>query len=93
MSDTVSVAQLVVVGASAGGIEALSTLVATLNTPFPAPIVIAQHLDPNRPCHLEAILARRTPPRWLPCKIMRRYTAAPSMSCRPTTISRLRIMM
>lgn len=61
MSDTESAAHLVVVGASAGGIEALSTLVATLSAPFPAPIVIAQHLDPSRPSHLQSILARRTP--------------------------------
>ena len=40
--------QLVVIGSSAGGIDALSTLVATLPTDFPAPIVIAQHLDPTR---------------------------------------------
>lgn len=52
---------LVVIGASAGGIEALSTLVATLPTPFPAPLVIAQHLDPARPSHLGAILTRRSP--------------------------------
>lgn len=61
MTDAESAAQLVVVGASAGGIEARSTLVATLPTPFPAPIVIAQHLDPSRPSHLHAILARRSP--------------------------------
>src|SRR6059058_758274 len=52
--------QLVVVGSSAGGIDALSTLVATLPTDFPAPIVIAQHLDPTRPSALPAILARRS---------------------------------
>jgi two-component system, chemotaxis family, CheB/CheR fusion protein len=53
-------AQLVVIGASAGGVEALSTLVSTLPAGFPAPIVIAQHLDPSRTSHLEEILARRT---------------------------------
>ncbi|HLV99269.1 MAG TPA: chemotaxis protein CheB [Ktedonobacterales bacterium] len=51
---------LVVIGSSAGGIDALSTLVATLPTDFPAPIVIAQHLDPNRPSHLAEILGRRS---------------------------------
>src|SRR5215212_4473476 len=51
---------LVVVGASAGGIDALSRLVATLPTDFPAPIVIAQHLEPSRVSHLREILARRT---------------------------------
>ena len=55
------VTQLVVVGSSAGGIEALSTLVASLPAEFPAPIVVAQHLDPGRPSHLESILGRRTP--------------------------------
>lgn len=61
MSESAPPVQLVVVGASAGGIEALSTLVATLPAQFPAPIVIAQHLDPTRPSHLGAILARRAP--------------------------------
>jgi two-component system CheB/CheR fusion protein len=51
---------LVVVGSSAGGIEALSTLVSTLPTDFPAPIVIAQHIDPKRPSHLAEILSRRS---------------------------------
>ena len=51
--------QLVVIGASAGGIDALSTLVATLSRDFPAPIVIAQHLDPAHASHLGEILARR----------------------------------
>jgi two-component system CheB/CheR fusion protein len=50
--------QLVVIGASAGGIEALSRLVASLPVPFPAPIVVAQHLDPVRVSQLETILAR-----------------------------------
>lgn len=52
--------QLVVVGSSAGGIEALQTLVSTLPRDFPAPIVIAQHLDPRRPSHLGDILERRS---------------------------------
>lgn len=51
---------LVVVGSSAGGVGALSTLVSTLNTSFPAPIVLAQHLDPERPSHLGTILERRS---------------------------------
>src|SRR5689334_25420607 len=52
--------KLVVVGASAGGVEALSTLVSTLRADFPAPVVLAQHLDPQRRSHLESILQRRT---------------------------------
>jgi two-component system, chemotaxis family, CheB/CheR fusion protein len=51
--------QLVVIGSSAGGIEALSRVVASLPADFPAPIVIAQHLDPRRPSHLHEILARQ----------------------------------
>ena len=51
---------LVVVGASAGGVEALSTLVATLPLEFPAPIVVAQHLDPRHTSHLVEILTRRS---------------------------------
>jgi two-component system CheB/CheR fusion protein len=51
---------LVVVGSSAGGIEALSILVNNLPTDFPAPIVLAQHLDPNRPSTLDLILQRST---------------------------------
>jgi two-component system, chemotaxis family, CheB/CheR fusion protein len=51
---------LVVVGSSAGGVGALSTLVTTLPKTFPAPIVIAQHLDPQRISHLGSILERRS---------------------------------
>ena len=51
---------LVVVGASAGGVGALSTLVSTLNKHFPAPVVLAQHLDPQRPSQLATILQRRS---------------------------------
>src|SRR5436190_9592259 len=60
MAETASESYLVVIGSSAGGIEALSTLVATLPADFPAPVVIAQHLDPTRPSALQAILARRS---------------------------------
>ena len=56
----VSLGDLVVVGSSAGGIEALSVLVGSLPADFPAPIVLAQHLDPNRPSNLDSILRRRT---------------------------------
>ena len=51
---------LVVVGSSAGGIEALSTLVTTLPPDFAASLVIAQHLDPHYVSHLGEILARHT---------------------------------
>ena len=51
---------LVVIGSSAGGIEALSILVSTLPQYFPAPIVLAQHLDPHHVSNLAAILQRKT---------------------------------
>src|SRR5688572_3999403 len=51
---------LVVVGASAGGVGALTTLVSTVHKNFPAPIVLAQHLDPQRPSHPGSILERRS---------------------------------
>ncbi len=51
---------LVVVGSSAGGVEALSIFVGSLPDDFPAPIVLAQHLDPTRASNLDEILRRRT---------------------------------
>jgi two-component system CheB/CheR fusion protein len=60
-------AQLVVIGSSAGGIEALTRVVASLPADFPAPILIAQHLDPHRPSHLPEILDRHAK---LPIKIV-----------------------
>jgi two-component system CheB/CheR fusion protein len=64
--------QLVVIGSSAGGIEALSRVVASLPADFPAPIVIAQHLDPRRPSHLHEILARRAT---LPVRVVEDHEA------------------
>jgi PAS domain-containing protein len=55
-----SFTHLVVVGSSAGGIGALSGLVSSLPEDFEAPIVVAQHLDPNRESHLQEILARKS---------------------------------
>ncbi|HKS69000.1 MAG TPA: chemotaxis protein CheB, partial [Ktedonobacterales bacterium] len=52
---------LIAIGASAGGIEAITTVLGALPAGFPVPIVIAQHLDPARPSHLANILARQTP--------------------------------
>jgi two-component system CheB/CheR fusion protein len=52
--------QLVIVGSSAGGIDALSTVVRTLPDEMPTPILIAQHLDPRRQSHLAEILRRHT---------------------------------
>ena len=62
---------LVVIGSSAGGVGALSTLVSTLTPDFPAPIVLAQHLDPQRESHLGAILHRRST---LPIVVVNEHT-------------------
>jgi two-component system CheB/CheR fusion protein len=58
----------VVVGSSAGGIEALSELVSTLPEDLPVPVVIAEHFDPERESYLEEILSRRSP---LPVKTVK----------------------
>src|SRR5919202_4706815 len=62
---------LVVVGSSAGGIEALQVLLGNLPSDFPAPLVIAQHLDPHRPSGLAAILQRTSP---LPVQVVTAQT-------------------
>ncbi len=51
---------LVVIGSSAGGIEAISILVSTLPADFPAPIVLAQHLDPTRASNLDVIIRQHS---------------------------------
>ena len=53
--------KLVVIGSSSGGIEALRAVIEGLPPDFPAAVVIAQHLDPRRPSHLQQILQGRTP--------------------------------
>ena len=52
---------LVVVGASAGGIEALRELAAGLPASFPAPIAIVLHTSPDSPGVLHEILSRSGP--------------------------------
>jgi two-component system CheB/CheR fusion protein len=53
--------RLIVTGSSAGGIQALSVLLAGLPADFPAAIVLAQHLDPRVHSNLASILAKHTP--------------------------------
>ena len=60
MSEEGKLSHLVVVGASAGGIGALSKLIPTLPADFPVPIVVAQHLDPARESRLQEILSRES---------------------------------
>jgi two-component system CheB/CheR fusion protein len=59
-NERVEESYLVVIGASAGGIEALEHFAAALPADFPAPIVVAQHANPRVPSRLGEILGRRT---------------------------------
>jgi two-component system chemotaxis response regulator CheB len=51
---------VVAVAASAGGVQALSEMLAGLPADFSAAVVVVQHLDPNHRSHLVEILGRRT---------------------------------
>ncbi len=53
------VSQLVILGSSAGGIDALSAIIEHIPPDLEAPVLIAQHLDPARHSHLAEILGRR----------------------------------
>ena len=53
-------ARVVAVGASAGGLQALSLILATLPADFPAPVLVVQHLSPDFPSQLAHILGRHT---------------------------------
>ena len=50
---------VVAIGASAGGIEALYTLVAALPASFAVPVLIVQHMDPRHKSLLAGLLGRR----------------------------------
>jgi two-component system chemotaxis response regulator CheB len=47
----------IVIGASAGGVQALSTLVETLPEDLPAAVLIVLHVPPHSPSLLPTILA------------------------------------
>jgi len=53
--------QVVAIGASAGGLTALATVLSGLSREFPVPIAVVQHLDPSHHSVVAEILARRTP--------------------------------
>ena len=57
---------VVVIGASAGGLAALSTVLAELQANLPAPVAVVLHLSPDHPSMLTGVLARVTalPVRW-----------------------------
>ncbi|HEU5442167.1 MAG TPA: chemotaxis protein CheB [Ktedonobacterales bacterium] len=50
---------IVVVGASSGGIEALSLLMSTLPADLPAAVFVVQHVSPQWPSRLPQILSRQ----------------------------------
>ena len=52
--------KVVVIAASAGGVEAVAKLLSALPVAFPAPIVIVQHRRPANPSQLRQVLARFT---------------------------------
>lgn len=51
---------IVAIGASAGGLQALGTLLAGLPRDFAPPIVVVIHLDPDHQSHLARLLQRQT---------------------------------
>ena len=51
---------VVALAASAGGLNALTHVLAALPAGFPAPIIVVQHLDPRHRSLMAEILARRT---------------------------------
>src|SRR5215813_3656961 len=50
---------VVAIGASAGGVEALHAVVAALPVAFPATVLIVQHMDPRHKSMLAGLLGRR----------------------------------
>jgi two-component system chemotaxis response regulator CheB len=51
---------VVAIGASAGGVEALHVVVEALPVDFPAVVLIVQHMDPRHRSMLAGLLARRS---------------------------------
>jgi two-component system, chemotaxis family, protein-glutamate methylesterase/glutaminase len=51
----------VLMAASAGGLAAISAVLAALPEGFPVPVVVVQHLDPRHTSLMADILRRRTP--------------------------------
>jgi two-component system chemotaxis response regulator CheB len=53
--------EAVVIGSSAGGIQALSTVLSALPKEFPLPIIVVQHLHPDSGTYLAQIFANKCP--------------------------------
>jgi two-component system, chemotaxis family, protein-glutamate methylesterase/glutaminase len=58
--DPAAAFDIVGIGASAGGLRAVSTLLAALPRDFPAAIVLVQHLHPRHPSLMADILGRHS---------------------------------
>src|SRR5262245_58883587 len=69
---------VVAIGASAGGVEALHAVVAALPVQFPATVLIVQHMDPRHKSMLAGLLGRR-------CKLVVRQ-AVNGEEIRPATV-------
>jgi two-component system, chemotaxis family, protein-glutamate methylesterase/glutaminase len=78
LDETAAPCGVVALAASAGGLTALSTVLAALPADFPAAVVVVQHLDPRRRSYLSDILRRRT--------TLRVKEAADGDSLRPGTV-------
>jgi two-component system chemotaxis response regulator CheB len=50
---------LIAIGASAGGLQSLSTVLRAINNDFPG-IVVVQHLDPRHESQMASLLSRKT---------------------------------
>lgn len=68
--------EIVALAASAGGLRALSQVLAALPADFPAAIVVVQHLDPRHRSLMAEILSRRTALRVKQAEEENRLTAA-----------------
>lgn len=68
--------EIVALAASAGGLRALSQVLAALPADFPAAIVVVQHLDPRHRSLMAEILSRRTALRVKQAEEGNRLTAA-----------------
>src|SRR2546422_11088228 len=58
-SDVAPQFDVVAIGASAGGVEALHAVAAALPADFPVPVLIVQHMDPRHKSLLAGLLGRR----------------------------------
>lgn len=59
---------VVAIASSAGGVQALGTILSALPADFPAALVVVQHVRPRHRSLLAEVLARRTPLRVKPAE-------------------------